>query len=32
MTLLSTERPAFKALDRMDQVEQAGKWLRGEID
>lgn len=30
MTLLSKERAGFDRLDRLDQVEQAGRWLRGE--
>lgn len=30
MTLLSKERAGFDKLDRLDQVEQAGRWLRGE--
>lgn len=30
MTLLSKERAGFAGLDRLDQVEQAGRWLRGE--
>ncbi|MFA5053419.1 MAG: hypothetical protein WC565_05135 [Parcubacteria group bacterium] len=31
MAMLCAERPAFKDMDRLDQVQTAGKWLRGEI-
>lgn len=30
MTLLSAQRPGFATMDRLDQVKQAGAWLRGE--